>query len=470
MAKPNTQELKQRASMAMRTNEWVDALLAYRELESLEPSNPIWPERQGEVHANLKQPSHQIKSLLRAADGYVEAGEVIKAIAACKQVIDLEPDHPTALSRLDLLYMPSNFSVASPAVAETHDSPTSAEARDELDAPLDELLLTEAIPGVQLNPASDGCPTGIHEIPIDNDATCVLDLHLPESEHAPLSASAEDAAQLESAEVLSPQEKLARTPLFGSLDSATMARLIKQSKLVHLREGDVLFRQGDPAKSLYVIIEGAVIPIADRDNGRHLNVLEEGEFFGEIGIVTNERRTATIRAMVDTRLLEIDRSVIHELVRIEPEIFKTLLRFFRERLIDMQIKTSPFFTAFVRAERSKVARQFGFLEIQRGTQVVRQGEPVEGLYVILSGQFDVVDARTQTTVGSVANGDLFGGLPLVERAPALASVVATKKSWVLLIPESRFRGIADVNPGLEELVADLARDWDGVTATSAANY
>jgi CRP-like cAMP-binding protein len=444
----------------VRTGEWSEALVAYRELEELEPDSPIWPERRASVHANLKQPVEQIESLQRAADCYVDAGEIIKAIAACKQVLDIDPDHADTLDRLSLLYIPPSDSPACPSSGAPDDGESiGAASETELDAPLDEVLLTEAIPGVRPSSDADNSESGIHEIPIDNDSTGVLDLRL-----------LEEASELGLAESISPQQHLARTPLFGSLDPATMARLIKQSRFVELREGEILFREGDPSKALYVIVEGAVIPISERDNERHLNVLEEGQFFGEIGILTNERRMATIKAMVDTRLLAIDRSVIRELVRAEPEVLKTLLRFFRERLIDMQIKTSPFFTAFTRAERSAVARQFRLLEVRRGTEVIRQDEQVKGLYVILSGEFDIVDSNSQIKVGALSSGDLIGGLPLVEREPALASVIATKKSWLLLMPESRFRKIAEYNPGLEELVAELARDWDGVTAISGANY
>jgi CRP-like cAMP-binding protein len=478
MSRSKLTKLKQRASLALRTGDLGAALEHYRSLEQLEPQSPIWPERQALVHDQLGQTAELIDALLRAVEAYAEAGEVIRAIASCKQILDLEPDNPAARDCLELLYMPQSGTNATGATPESRGSSPPDPAGDvsrnpagpqpDDDAPLNELLLTQAIPGAQPMHLVDPENDGIHEIPIDNDASGVLDLRLDEltaeTAHAgmPLADSPAESAR-------SAREHLSQTPLFGSLAPASLNRLVKQARIIQLSEAEVLFREGDPPTSLYVVIEGAVIPIAEGETRTRLSVLEDGAFFGEIGIVTNQPRTATIEAIVPTRLLAIDRSVIWGLIREEPEVFKVLLRFLRERLIDRQIQTSPFFTAFVRAERSAVARQFRFLEIRSGATLIEQGRPSDGLFVLLCGSLDVVDSDSHKILTELHCGDLFGGVSLLAREPARASVVASEKVWVLLMPEEKFRRICEVNPGLEELISELARERDVLLAAAGTD-
>ena len=123
-------------------------------------------------------------------------------------------------------------------------------------------------------------------------------------------------------------------PLFGELDPSSLHTLIRKVRVVILEAGQVLFRQGDAANTLYVVVDGAVVPIAEGSRRRKLAVLERGEFFGEIGLMAKQPRNATIEALVPTKLLAIDRRVVRELIRNEPSVAKTILRFLRSRLID----------------------------------------------------------------------------------------------------------------------------------------
>jgi ATP-binding cassette subfamily B protein len=123
------------------------------------------------------------------------------------------------------------------------------------------------------------------------------------------------------------RELLPKIPLFSFLDEKSLPRLIDGVRLVSLAEGEELFHQGDPGDAMYVIVEGAVIPIAEGEVRKKLAVLEEGDFFGEIALVTSQPRNATIEALVDTTLLSLDRSLVVSLLEASPKLLKALLRF-----------------------------------------------------------------------------------------------------------------------------------------------
>jgi CRP-like cAMP-binding protein len=223
-----------------------------------------------------------------------------------------------------------------------------------------------------------------------------------------------------------------------------------------IEAGQVLFRQGEAANSLYVIVDGAVVPIAEGIRRRKLAVLEQGDFFGEIGLMAKQPRNATIEALVETKLLAIDRRALWELIGEEPAVAQTILRFLRARLIDRQIRTNLFFSAFVHAQRESVARQFRFLEVRSGTTLVEAGKAPEGLFVVLSGSLSL--RMEDKEVAEVGLGEVFGGLSLIDGRLAPADVVAKGKCWLVVLGEGRFRRIMDANPCLDRILRRMAHD------------
>lgn len=256
------------------------------------------------------------------------------------------------------------------------------------------------------------------------------------------------------------RSELANFPLFGDLDPASLHSLIRNARVVLLEAGQVLFRQGDAADTLYVVVEGAVVPIAEHSRRRKLAVLERGDFFGEIGLLAKRPRNATIEALVDSKLLAIDRRVVWRLIEHEPRVSRGILRRLRARLIDRQLRTNAFFSAFVHAEREAVARQFRFLEVKQGTTLVVSGRPPDGLFIVLSGTLSVVVRRAagNQNLDVLGLGDVFGGLSLLDGRVATADVVANEKSWLLMLGEGRFRRILEANPRLDRVLRRMAQE------------
>jgi cAMP-dependent protein kinase regulator len=321
-------------------------------------------------------------------------------------------------------------------------------------APLDELVLTRIVKGARPESSADGTLGGVHEIPLD--ALDELDDAEPTEDFTRSRRSRGHAGGLE------------ETALFSSLDRQSLARLIEQVQLVELRAGEELFHQGDPAGALFVVAQGAVVPIAEGEPRTRLAVLEAGEFFGEIALFTNQPRNATVEALVDTQLLSIDRAVMWKLVQEHSQVLSVLLQFLRERLIHRLQSTSPLFQIFSGAKRSSIARRFRFLEVSDGHAVIEQHQPAEAVFILLSGHMDVIhsgddpegelgpgDEKVLATLGP---GELFGEMSLLWREPSLASVVARGKCWLLSLSAQSFQEMLEHHPQLAELAATIAEE------------
>lgn len=491
-------ELKTRLAQTLKAKKLDAALVALTALAQEEPNVAMWPRRAAKLLRLRQDPQGEMAALRRALELQVDQGEVLDAIASCKAILELAPGDDATLDTLDLLYVSGSGSDGVvPSCPSNSETAGWAEARDEngqtMNAPLETLLLTEVVPGAHAVQFADAQPGQISEIPVDSvppwssgDGGAapafddVLDLKLEEVSLDPSRAELEAARAVslprEAVSKSAPRGKaqagerrgeslrreLASVPLFGDLSSASLHGLIRKVRMVSLSSGETLFRQGDEANSLYVIVSGAVVPIAEGASRRKLAVLEGGAFFGEIGLLTKQPRNATIEALVETKLLAIDRRLLWGLIKKEPSVAKSLIRFLRARMIDRQIRTNPFFSAFAHAERESVARQFRVLEVKDGTRVVEQGQSAEGLFVVLAGSFETVrhEAGVTKSAGILGLGDVFGGLALLEGAGSKVDVVARGKCWLVVLSEARFRRIVDANPNVIQVLERLA---DGST-------
>ena len=110
---------------------------------------------------------------------------------------------------------------------------------------------------------------------------------------------------------------VARVPLFSNLSAGEVAEIMQLLDSRTARKGEVIARRGEKAEAIYFIVSGTVeVELVDGETLR----LQEGEFFGEIAILTGEDRTATVRACGETQLLVLEAHDLERLMNRVPEI------------------------------------------------------------------------------------------------------------------------------------------------------
>ena len=116
---------------------------------------------------------------------------------------------------------------------------------------------------------------------------------------------------------------LAEAELFAALDRVARARLASCLEPLAVRAGEDVVRQGDAADGLYIVASGALGVYACSPDGlaeTRLGVLRPGDCFGEMALLTDEPRSATVRAETDGELLRLERGRFIDLTRREPEV------------------------------------------------------------------------------------------------------------------------------------------------------
>lgn len=102
---------------------------------------------------------------------------------------------------------------------------------------------------------------------------------------------------------------------------------------VEFKEGETIFREGDLGTEMFIILDGKVEIYNElTDETQMLAILEKGDFFGEMSILDDLPRAATVRALTDVKLLPINGSTFDQMLRANPEIAVRMMRKLSRRL------------------------------------------------------------------------------------------------------------------------------------------
>ena len=122
---------------------------------------------------------------------------------------------------------------------------------------------------------------------------------------------------------------LKRVPLFEECSKADLAKIARIADEIDLKEGKELIREGELARQFFILTDGR----ADvRRNGRKVNTLGPGDFFGEIGLVTDRVTSASVTTTTPARALVITRASYKTLLRESPGIQLKVLQALAQRI------------------------------------------------------------------------------------------------------------------------------------------
>ena len=193
--------------------------------------------------------------------------------------------------------------------------------------------------------------------------------------------------------------------------------------------GETIVDEGQPGSSLFAIVEGSVEVVRTLKTGRRRTVafLGEGDFFGEMSLLSDEPRCATVRAFERTAVLELTRERLERILQRHPSVEEVLRTVYREHLLENALGANPLFKLLSPARRKALANDFQLCARPTGTPLLEQGREVDALYVLLRGWCRVMhqhpDGR-ESALRTLGEGDMFGEISLMLGVPATATVRA----------------------------------------------
>jgi len=492
-------KLKDRAAEHLAKGRYARAAEALAEVVKAEPRDIASRQKLGDALRRAGEPREALLVYRDVADRYARDGQPIKAMAICKLILEIDPEHGEAQRELAVLYAQRRGG-ARPAPA----TPPAGEGEERVELPLPARRPLADLPpsaapaaGPETDrPDEPTAPLGSAATPFEaildagRAADVEVELALEVEPDEPPPATPEPAAGTEAAppaaavppvapaapDAAQALEELPRIPIFSDLPRVAFERLAGRVSLLRVPAGAAVLREGEPGTSLFAVASGTVRVEKAGAEGRAvpLGRLGEGSFFGEMAILSGEPRAATVLAEGDCELVEIRADVLLELASEHPGVVPALARFYRRRLLANAMATSPLFRSFGREDRAALISRFRTREVAEGTTVVAEGEPSDGLYVVLSGALDVWKRRgeEQVRAGALREGDVFGEMSCLRKGPAAASVTAARRSILLRLPRSDFDELVMAYPQVLELVSDLTderhRNLEAVASGQAA--
>jgi len=266
-------------------------------------------------------------------------------------------------------------------------------------------------------------------------------------------------------------ERIRQTiPVFGSLTPIQLREFLVDSQVHQKRAGDDVFKKNDFTDTFYSILEGEVEVLLSESGTHSENPrLGQGEFFGEISLLSGRRRSATIRCTTDCVLIETSRLAMQKLRKSIPQVSRVLdTTTIMYHLADLVPAMSP-------GERRQLADASVIESFQAGDTICEEGADPDGLHLIRRGTVVVSRKRTEGDAGEVVinyiqAGNYFGEVALLypgrKRGATIRAMVITE---TIRVPTEAIVEATRAHPELREGFEKRSQQYSLQTEQALAN-
>jgi ABC-type bacteriocin/lantibiotic exporter with double-glycine peptidase domain/CRP-like cAMP-binding protein len=228
--------------------------------------------------------------------------------------------------------------------------------------------------------------------------------------------------------------------------------------------GGVIVREGDDADAFYVLVSGTARVVKQTEHGEEvpLNVLHRGDSFGEMGLLGDSTRVATVRASGAVQALRLDRGMFNALTRRDPAVRASFERLAQFRSVQNFLRLYSEFDSLPVDGLAMIAESLEPLDVAASERVVRQGDPPGPMYVVEEGRLRIFTERdgARDDLEYLRKGDFFGELSVLQDAPRAATVEAVTPCRLLVLGADLFRDLLDRYPAFRQRVEERAAGRD----------
>jgi cAMP-dependent protein kinase regulator len=222
------------------------------------------------------------------------------------------------------------------------------------------------------------------------------------------------------------RELLSNSFLFRHLDDADMEVIVNAMEIRHFEAEAPVITQGEDGFELYIVGEGQ-LRCSKRFPGNteatFLKVYQPGEYFGELALLYNVPRAASITAITPSTLYSLDRECFNHIVKDAAIKNRNIFEQFLSEVEVLQSLDSY--------ERSKLCDCLKVQIFEESQRVINEGEKGNTFYLVIDGQAEALKINPKTgaeeVVYSYEPKMYFGELALLRDVPRAASIVAKVK-------------------------------------------
>jgi cAMP-dependent protein kinase regulator len=226
------------------------------------------------------------------------------------------------------------------------------------------------------------------------------------------------------------RQSVANNVLFSTLEEKEMDIIVAAFNSVSFDDGDDIIVQGDTDANLFYVMRTNSCDIFV--DGRKVIEVGPGQSFGELALLYDSPRAATVRAVGNVRCWALDR-VTFKMILMDATMK-------RRRLYESFVNDVPILQTLRETERLTVADAFRSVQYMAGDTIIAEGEAGDVFYVIKSGEVACTKAGYDQEVSErLTSGYYFGELALLNNSPRAATVTAVKDTTVLTLSRATFK-------------------------------
>lgn len=203
--------------------------------------------------------------------------------------------------------------------------------------------------------------------------------------------------------------------LMKNLESDQIDQIINAMFPVQVKASDVVIRQNEPGDNFYIVQHGNLDIFV---NDIQVSVATDGSCFGELALLYNTPRAATIIAREDSSLWALDRFTFRKMLA--NNVFQ------KRQLYLTFLRSVPLFESLSNDELVRIADALEPCEFTQGTPIVQQNVEGDKFFIVIEGEVEITIANDGITkhMGTLKRGDYFGEIAMLTKAPRHATVTA----------------------------------------------
>ena len=256
-------------------------------------------------------------------------------------------------------------------------------------------------------------------------------------------------------------EQLRALPLFAALSDEAFQKLAPHCTLLVLGEKTLVFREGEYGFDFYVILEGEVdvIKTAAGIGDRVLATIGSNNFFGEMGPMVGQPRSASIVARSAVRLLQIGHAGFEELLEGCESFKQAMDRAYLDRALAGYLKVIPLFKDIAPEPLKEFVADAQLVTYAKGQSVIKEGESGDRFYIIRRGFVKVtkIIGGREVLLAYLRENGWFGEMALVDGAPRSATVTALGTVETVEIGKASFEALMRAHPEVHRVIAETVR-------------
>jgi CRP-like cAMP-binding protein/Fe-S-cluster-containing hydrogenase component 2/thioredoxin reductase len=247
----------------------------------------------------------------------------------------------------------------------------------------------------------------------------------------------------------------ANVPVFAELTTLQLREFLLDSEIRTPRVGTLIFERNDYTDSFFSVLEGEILVVAEgKDGNASQYTLTAGAFFGEMGLISGRRRSATVLAGKGCVLLETPRRSMLKLLASVESAQRTLDEVSLKRVVQ------DYLVADIPDEELDALVQGAMLKRYAAGEVLfHEGDEADGLYLIRRGSVTASRAfgGREVVLSYVAAGNFVGEMAMISKARRSATVRAAVTTEAILLQKSRVTDLALRNPSMRATIDAQAR-------------